>query len=152
METIKKEKKADLEQMLAKLLNDLLRMWWKPFNRDKTLHINCYDKCKWLNYKWIHLDGWFMNEESRTLRELVSIDSWLWQFVCENGMIPYDEDWYTWYERTKDYYDDFENSNSKMLDLAIDNRYEYRLIESSLKDESELEDFLLQNIKVWNED
>ena len=35
-----------------------------------------------------------------------------------------------------------------MLDLAIDNRYEYRLIESSLKDESELEDFLLSNIKV----
>ena len=26
--------------------------------------------------------------------------------------------------------------------------YEYRLIESSLKDENELEDFLLQNIKV----
>ena len=28
------------------------------------------------------------------------------------------------------------------------NTYQYRLIESSLKDESELEDFLLQNIKV----
>ena len=27
-------------------------------------------------------------------------------------------------------------------------RYEYRIIESSLKDESELEDFLLSNIKV----
>ena len=31
------------------------------------------------------------------------------------------------------------------------NDYEYRLIESSLKDESELEDFLLSNIKVDGE-
>jgi hypothetical protein len=29
--------------------------------------------------------------------------------------------------------------------------YEYYLIESALKDESELEEFLLSNIKVWNE-
>ena len=134
METIKEEKKADLEQLLSKLLNDLLRMWWKPFNREKTLHIDCYDKCKWLNYKWIHLDGWFMNEESRTLRELVSIDSWLWQFICENKLQPTNRsggweysDGYTWWTCMA---------------------YQFRLIESSLKDESELEDFLLNLIKL----
>lgn len=138
----KKEKKADLEQLLSKLLNDLLRMWWKPFNRNKTLHINCYDKCKWLNYKWIHLDGWFMNEESRTLRELVSIDSWLWQFVCENGMIKeghkheriLDPTFWEWWADCKRQEHDW--------------NYWYRLIESSLKDESELEDFLLNSIKL----
>ena len=143
----KKEKKADLEQLLSKLLNDLLRMWWKPFNRDKTLHIDCYDKCKWLNYKWIHLDGWFMNEESRTLRELVSIDSWLWQFVCENEMVKIE------YWKIREKYDETipttdKNNVITYRQLLWEDNYEYRLIESSLKDESELEDFLLQNIKV----
>ena len=129
------EKKDDLEQLLSKLLNDLLRMWWKPFNRDKTLHIDCYNKCKWLNYKWIHLDGWFMNEESRTLRELVSIDSWLWQFVCENKLFPKNR----WYKR--------ENDEGNGLVYYCD-ECQYFLIDASLKDESELEDFLLTNIKV----
>ena len=138
----KKEKKADLEQLLTKLLNDLLRMWWKPFNRDKTLHIDCYDKCKWLNYKWIHLDGWFMNEESRTLRELVSIDSWLWQFVCENGMIKEEHK----HERILDptFWEWWADCKRQEHDW----NYWYRLIESSLKDESELEDFLLNSIKL----
>ena len=136
-----KKEKSDLEQLLSKLLNDLLRMWWKPFNRDKTLHIDCYDKCKWLDYRWIHLDGWFMNEESRTLRELVSIDSGLWQFVCENGMIKHEvyEDIQSWEHTTAEHSDFWYTS--------WDN-YEYRLIESSLKDESELEDFLLSSIKL----
>ena len=39
METIKEEKKADLE----KLLNTLCEKGWKPFGRKKTLHITIYD-------------------------------------------------------------------------------------------------------------
>ena len=128
-------------EKLAELLNDLLRMWWKPFNRNKTLHINYYDKCKWLNYKWIHLDGWFMNEESRTLRELVSKESWLWQFVCENELVKPVVDIISIcsYSHFTDDHDDG----------GWDETFpEYRLIEASLKDESELEQFLLDNIKV----
>lgn len=142
-----KENKADLEQLLSKLLNDLLRMWWKPFNRDKTLHIDCYDKCKWLNYKWIHLDGWFMNEESRTLRELVSIDSWLWQFVCENGMLDADYD-YEWWALVDAEDWCISEHETWCREIQTNTDWGYRLIESSLKDESELEQFLLQNIKV----
>jgi len=126
-----------MENKLEQLLNNLLKAWWKPFNRNKTLHITYYDKCKWMNYKWIHLDGWFMNEESRTLRELVSIDSGLWQFVCEKWYNKYKKEywrWYTKYNTKAEYWDEWD--------------YEYYLIESSLKDENELEDFLLQNIKV----
>lgn len=128
------------------LLNKLMEKGWKPFNRKKTLHIICYDKCKWINYKWIHLDGWFMNEESRTLRELVSIDSGLWQFVCENGMINEgDVKNFIWtrYEHTW-----FEPQYHLVHKW---NSAEYRLIESSLKDESELEDFLLSNIVIKDE-
>jgi len=29
-----------------------------------------------------------MNEDKKSFRELVSKESNLWQFVCENGMIP----------------------------------------------------------------
>lgn len=67
-----------------------------------------------------------------SLRELVSKESWLWQFVCENGMQkerpPYNRDsdtyWFTIQE------------------------YQYRLIESALKDESELTELLLNSISL----
>ena len=83
-----------------------------------------------------------MNEESRTLRELVSVDSGLWQFVCENGMVntndsPEENAINYWRYNKKD-----------LTEWWYMRNYQYRLIESSLKDESELEDFLLQNIKI----
>lgn len=134
-------------EKLERLCNSLIKRWRVPFGESRIDKINRAEQYVW-NWNWCCWGG--AMQKRKSTRQLVSKESWLWQFVCENKMIPYDEDWYTWYERTKDYYDDFENSNSKMLGLAIDNWYEYRLIESALKDESELEDFLLQNIKVWN--
>lgn len=135
---------------MEKLLNDLLRMWWKPFNGDKTLHIDCYDKCKWLNYKWIHLDGWFMNEENRTLRELVSIDSGLWQFVCDREHRFIDErnyDGVSLDKRLKNPYVDYDGVNTE-YEWITSLDYQYWVIEASLKDERELEQFLLDNIKI----
>ena len=140
----------------------LIKKGWKPFNREKTLHIICYDKCKWINYKWVHLDGWFMNEESRTLRELVSIESWLWQFCIANHLLKkYSDLWDDW-EYIIGRWQDWKDCKTEDWEYIDDNRdtdiyhqddsYQRWLIESSLKDESELEDFLLQNIKVWNED
>ena len=140
METIKKEKKADLEQ----LLNSLIEKGWKPFGDENVKEIKIYSDMDMECIYWKRKSDFYYFSP----RKITSKESWLWQFVCENKMIPYDEDWYTWYERTKDYYDDFENSNSKMLDLEIDNCYEYRLIESALCDEDKLEDFLLNSIKL----
>lgn len=127
-----------MKNKLEQLLNSLVKAWWKPFNRDKTLHIDCYDKCKWLNYKWVHLDGWFMNEESRTLRELVSEESWLWQFCTENWLTT--NNWNVMYRRLRD-------GKKFWIDKPI-THYTFRLIESALKEESELEDFLLSSIKI----
>ena len=130
METIKEEKKADLEQ----LLNSLIEKGWKP---------------RWLNIMWkivIDYDIEFAFDIYDSLqkwhwnfRELVSKESWLWQFVCENGMTEKHTDlWVRCNEKTsKTYQDSYTNQN-----------YWYWLLESSLKDESELEDFLLSNIKV----
>lgn len=82
---------------------------------------------------------------------LVSKESWLWQFVCENGMVALKLsarmknpriDW--------EDVDDYNNWHIVMnyKQKCEWDKAEYRLIESSLKDESELEDFLLNSIKL----
>ena len=120
---------------LEKLLNKLIEKGWKPFEREKTLHIKIYD-CD-LN---VYFDWWFMNEDKKSFRELVSKESGLWQFVCKNGMIK------------KNSNDDKYNSWQKNMYnsyLKRDRAYaEYRLIGSALCDEDKLEKFLLDNIKI----
>ena len=122
----KEEKKAGLEQLLTKLLNDLLRMWWKPFEREDVEEI--YEDIEW----WWCIrvkcgkDYCFNNKSTR---EIVSKSSWLWQFVCENGMVEYHHYW----------------GNTE---LERNEWYQYRLIESALCDEDKLEDFILENVKI----
>ena len=86
-----------------------------------------------------------MDSELFDLRQLTSKESWLWQFVCENWMIRVTEgnslcNWLFWEEI---YYDETQTDK-----LYKNDNYKYWLIECSLKDESELEQFLLDNIKV----
>ena len=85
---------------------------------------------------------WMFPEEEFTLRELTSINSGLWQFVCKNGMLKEEHK----HERILDptFWEWWTDCKRQEHDW----NYWYRLIESSLKDESELEDFLLSNIKV----
>ena len=101
------------------LLQKLENLWWKPY--------------------WKSIAE--LTETEKNIRLLTSLSSWLWQFVCENKLV---EHWvYTrakWQRRKK--YDNYWNKN-----ISVD-KPEYRLIESSLKDESELEQFLLDNIKI----
>jgi hypothetical protein len=50
---------------------------------------------------------------------------------------------------TSEYYTNYRRFNKEdFTECQYLREYQYRLIESSLKDESELEDFLLQNINV----
>lgn len=99
------------------LLKKLEDLWWKPY--------------------WKSIAE--LTETEKNVRLLTSLSSWLWQFVCENGMI--ETKWNNWLLNNDDI--------TETADRNIRDRdYQYRLIESSLKDESELEDFLLNNIKV----
>lgn len=128
-----RKEKADLEQ----LLNSLIEKGWKPFGRYKEIFRTDYYEY------YVAEEHWFWKRQY--LRNLVSIESWLWQFVCENNLVPImcDEEW------IKHYYKDIDDDNLiSWENIQPTTEYEYRLIESSLKDESELEDFLLQNIKV----
>lgn len=86
-----------------------------------------------------------MDSESFDLRQLTSKESWLWQFVCENGMIRVTEgnslcNWLFWEEI---YYDETQTDK-----LYKNDNYEYWLIESALCNEEDLEQILLDNIKV----
>ena len=81
-----------------------------------------------------------MDSELFDLRQLTSKESGLWQFVCENGMIKEQKE-----EKLIEIYDNLRWRTEMVYD---DEKYQYRIIESALKDEEDLEKFLLDNIKV----
>lgn len=131
-----KEKKSDLEW----LLNSLIEKGWKP--RDEESVKSCMVWEPFYKRKFIEKDLWFYIDDrwtpqwlfTKSLREICSKWSWLWQFVCENGLQPTNKsggwdygDWFTWWTCMA---------------------YEYRLIESALCDEDKLEEFLLNSIKL----
>ena len=118
---------------LEDLLNTLIKRGWKPF--------------WWKDIKRANNEWWFvcfvhkskkrpwLSEVSH--RELVSKESWLWQFCTENGMVE---------DKQEIRYKADENND--IDDANYMSEFYYWLLESALKDESELEEFLLQNIKV----
>ena len=135
----KKEKKAEWIKIISvwQLMKSLMDKKWIP-RWDNRIVRAIYDR----RHKmiWLYEDDWkeyFELVSKKSLRELVSTDSWLWQFVCENGMV--DNLCETRYWRNYFELDEIEYNQPD---------YQYWVIESSLKDESELEDFLLNSIKL----
>lgn len=117
---------------IEQLLNKLIEKGWRPFNKDIKEFFTLNEFTCGYRWEWTNHLG--------TIRDIVSPESWLWQFVCKNWMINYVWDFV--YRRLRD-------GKSFWLDKPI-THYTFRLIESSLRDESELEGFLLQNIKIWD--
>ena len=112
---------------MEELLNKLIEKGWKP----RWLEAKGFDGEMYYVELFEHYGNWtiFFDGVEYSLRELVSEESWLWQFVCENKLVSI-----KWYSYNEAYYD---------------SNYEYRLIESALCNEKDLEKFLLDNIKVW---
>lgn len=133
-----------MENKLEQLLNSLIEKDWKPFGDERIVpyvKIDCrqiafYKSCDDWMYQWLF---------DTDIRTVLSKESNLWQFVCENGMVD-KQHWYIeelkWWKADDDeeWHDNWEERYST--------EYQYWLIESSLKDESELESFILDNIKV----
>ena len=94
------------------LLQKIEKLWWKPY--------------------WKSIAE--LSETEKNIRLITSRSSWLWQFVCENGLMNKNVDSRWW-----------EDEMIKRYNYKED---EYRLIESALTDEDKLEDFLLSNIRV----
>lgn len=127
---------------MEELLNKLIEKGWKPFGKWKKRKVFArWDKTVSFSYQ----DDEWIEFYTYLIRDVVSKESWLWQFVCENGMVD-KQHWYIeelkWWKADDDeeWHDNWEERYST--------EYQYWLIESSLKDESELESFILDNIKV----
>ena len=122
---------------MEELLNKLIKGWWKPRWENEPIYM--------LSSKKLYIPDTM--EVNRSLRDLVSKESGLWQFVCEMSVNNYNkEKWkvLTWkkFEDNKYQINWYSNWWWYIQD------YEYWLIESALKDEDKLEKFLLENIKI----
>lgn len=129
-----------MKTKLIELLNKLIGKGWSPFGYHEWKY--WYNEIEYFNNELTLSFGEWAWKFIKTysLRNISSIDSWLWQFICENGMIDEDKCWITDYNRHKRVKDD-----NKSNDTAD---YEYRLIESALCDEDKLEQFLISNIHI----
>jgi len=152
--------------ILEELLNKLIKKGWKPRWYEDVYKFKLYklwytiarpQKQKMISFatETRHYINWtdYIWYKWYSLRELVSKESWLWQFVCENGMLDrhkYDSKTYevrieNWIKR-REIWPEWE--------VSINNSWrwrwsaEYRLIESALCDEDKLEEFLVSNIKI----
>ena len=129
---------------MEELLNKLIEKGWKPFGewchrspyKRVGIHKN-YNKER--TYVLFYSDN---HTHWKILRQVVSKESWLWQFVCKNGMVEID------YGKIWEYYSEEDNWWIYLRRLNWEDNYEYRLIESALCDEDKLEEFLLNSIKL----
>lgn len=139
---------------MEELLNKLIEKGWKPFWRDTRdideIEIERLDRMVgYQDMDYISFLSWDFRREDLfvkygcSIRDLVSKSSWLWQFVCENGMVKKIKE-----ENYVKNYEEYGDWECWFFTSRYDDNYQYRLIESALKDESELEQFLLENIKV----
>lgn len=124
-----------MENEVEQLFNSLIKRWRVSFGD--------YDIAE---FDQIGNTFVAINYESKVIgqfniRQLVSKESWLWQFCCKNRLTNRDGDWSKNAERDEDWVIDRDC-------LIFSSDYEYWLIESALKDEDELESFILDNIKV----
>ncbi len=121
-------------QELEKLLNSLIQRGWKPAGFPGESEIKISEDQDVVLY---------MNTEDVTLavkvklRNLVSLESGLWQFVCQNKLLSdkvdmqdYVEDSY-WFRR-----------------CPFDTNWMYRIMQSALYSEKDLPQFLVENIII----
>lgn len=116
-------------QELETLLNSLVQRDWKPQNQQ-------VDFCEYKFWKFRFLKKSGQIVCMRSLRELVSLESGLWNFVCENELYKEDDcwEWRFTFDGVRFFY-------YKSLP-------KFRLLESALIPEEELGQFLVDNIKV----
>ena len=104
------------------LIDGLIKKWRKPRWIYKSLIV-------WMEMVRCEEFVWSPNNEWKSIRELTSKESWLRQFVCEN-----------WLLKEEFIQGDYINSDYSQPS--------FRLCECAIKDETELESFLLDNIKI----
>ena len=129
---------------LENLLNSIIDRGWEPWGIEwDDIELLSLDMNSKNIYIWFMdysiLGEWSYNQKIKAFRELVSLESWLWQFVCKNKLLSdkvdmqdYIEDSY-WFRR-----------------CPFDTNWVFRIIQSSIHSEEHLAKFLVDNIKLWN--
>lgn len=117
---------------MEELLNKLIKKWWKPFGDYDIAEFNQIAN----TFVAINYESKVIGQPK--LRQIVSKESWLWQFVCENKLVKVKD------KKIRYRYEDIERTQNYFSWYW----YEYRIIESALCNEEDLEKFLLDNIKV----
>lgn len=134
---------------LEQLLNSLIEKGWKPFGREARHELSSWVVYDTIDFKWKR-DIRVIDRRHHHIRELVAKESLLRQFVCDREHRFIDKKNYNSVsldKRLKNPYADYDDVNTDYEWITVLD-YKYRLIESALKDEGELEDFLLDNIKI----
>ncbi len=133
-------KKSDLflfwlqMQELETLLNSLIERGRKPWGLRYFAEVMVFKTyIDFITKKWA--------SSPTSLRELVSLESGLWQFVWDRSLLKS-----IWKARAKEPSISALGFKSEVLALSFEP--EYRLLESALIPEEELGQFLVDNIKV----
>ena len=128
------------------LLNSLIKRgrkpWWKLVNKILYIHPKSMLVC-------LNVIGKPIRQiKQDSLRELVSLESGLWQFVCENELVPYktSEQIIKRYVNEVVERESWDISEADVISSDLD--YQYRLLESSLIPEEGLGKFLVDNIVI----
>lgn len=130
---------------MEELLNKLIEKGWRPFKIKDNMHLYCFKDNKILISYYYFDTEWECNHEDKRCdyRQLTSKESWLWQFVCENKL-----------EKKMEkiprgiWINSWSKSAYEKCPVYTMEKVEYRIIESALCNEEDLEKFLLDNIKV----
>ena len=130
---------------LENLLNKLIEEGRKPFWIELKIKIKIHEWVWFYDDKTIQLefDCGNMGKYIR-LRQIVSAESWLWQFVCDEQLCKLPEYIDAQWHKTVE--DDRDNEKD-VTHILTEYDYRYRLLESALIPEKELAKFLLDNIK-----
>lgn len=120
---------------LEKLLNKLIEKGREPFGnyRDIITRYKYDERFFEFNHEW---------DNMVSIRELVSKESGLWQFVCESKLI---EQWKTVHDYVISH---ITYSYDRGCWWYAPNNSEFWIMMSSLIDERDLEQFLIENIKI----
>lgn len=123
-------------QELEKVLNSMIKKWWKPWGKEYTAIDVIQDgREECLMFR----DVPKRQMQAYTFRSLVSIESGFWQFVCKNKL----------HKKTDNFWENVSKTSTNIW--WFNHNHQYRLLESALISEKELAKFLLENIKVeWN--
>lgn len=127
---------------LENLLNSLIKRGWKPWGgKSKKIIIRA-------SRIFVYNSEWYVNPEGKHIRELVSLESQLWNFVCDEELIKYKTSEIIIKRYIKQLITRKEWDVIEADVVCLDLDPEYRVLESALMSEEDLPRFLIDNIII----